>query len=439
MRQFQQKMRAVTRSFGTNRGRWRSTSMVVLTTVVAALVAVSGSAAKSAHGGGGFNLGGGITQGKQCGQTVPVGPTNPSGIYKTMTTSFKDIYSSYPGALYKSPWATKDIKAKPPWKIGFIAFATTNQYNADVITGLKQEFAAAKKQGLVKGSLDVNVPATSAQSTPDQQISAIQQMVSQGINAIIINPVDSVSEAPAMEAAGKAGVPVILADVPPAPGQKYAVAAWSQNQVEADAGALGLIKKGNILLVKGIAGNENDVVLYHQAIADLKNCPNIHVAATLYGQWDEGTTKSVVSQYLAAHPQPIAGAIQDGGMFAGIISAFQAKGVKPPIVADGECYGGDLSWWLQNQSHYKTYAGCFNGFQGAYTYFNVALRVLANKHPKYNVLEMPAVTVTNANLAKYGKKGVPLTSLAEIGGPLGAWCNNACLNPYFEKSGSPLK
>ena len=49
--------------------------------------------------------------------------------------------------------------------------------------------------------------------------------------------------------------------------------AWSQNQVEADAGALGLIKKGNIVIVKGIAGNENDVVLYNQAIADLKNCP----------------------------------------------------------------------------------------------------------------------------------------------------------------------
>ena len=98
-------------------------------------------------------------------------------------------------------------------------------------------------------------------------------------------------------------------------------------------------------MVKGIAGNENDVVLYNQAVADLKNCPNIHVAATLYGQWDNGTAKSVVSQYLAAHPQPIAGAIQDGGMFAGVVSAFEAKGLTPPTVADGNataaiCRGG---------------------------------------------------------------------------------------------------
>jgi ABC-type sugar transport system substrate-binding protein len=356
-----------------------------------------------------------------------------------MSSTLKNIYSSYPGDLYASPWATKKITAKPPWKIGYIAFAITNQYNEDVLKGLQQQFAAAKAQGLVTGNLVTNIPATSAQSTPESQIAAIQQMVSQGVNAIILLPVDSVSETPAMEAAGKAGVPVILADTPPAPGSKYAISAWSQNQVEADAGALGIIQKGNILMVKGIAGNENDVVLYNQAIADLKNCPNIHVAATIYGQWDNGTAKSVVSQYLASHPQPIAGAIQDGGMFAGVVSAFLAKGLTPPTVSGGECYGGDLSWWLSHQSTYKTVAGCFNGFQGAYDYFNVALRVLANKGPKYNVLEMPAVTIDNSNLSQYAQKGLPLSSNSEIGGPTTAWCDNSCLDKYFNTPGAPTK
>lgn len=387
----------------------------------------------------GAGLGGKIKVGTACGDTVAVGPKNPNGVYATMSAALKNIYSSYPGVLYASPWATKKITAKPPWKIGYIAFAITNQYNEDVLKGLRQQFAAAKAQGLVTGSLVTNIPATSAQSTPEGQISAIQQMVRQGVNAIILLPVDSVSETPAMEAAGKAGVPVILADTPPAPGSRYAVAAWSQNQVEADAGALGIIQKGNILMVKGIPGNENDVVLYNQAVADLKNCPNIHVAATLYGQWDNGTAKSVVSTYLASHPQPIAGAIQDGGMFAGVVSAFLAKGLTAPTVSGGECYGGDLSWWLAHQSSYKTVAGCFNGFQGAYTYFNVALRVLANKGPKYNVLEMPAVTIDNANLSQYAQKGLPLTSNAEIGGPVTAWCDNTCLNKYFKQSGPATK
>ena len=165
-----------------------------------------------------------------------VGPSNPSGVYASMPANLKSIYSSYPNELIQSPWATTKITAKPPWKIGFIAFAITNPYNQDVLTGLQQQFAAAKAKGLVTGSLVTNIPATMAASTAEQQISAIQQMVSQGINAIILLPVDSVAEAPAIDAAGKAGVPVILADTPPAPGNNYAVSAWTQNQV---ASALG--------------------------------------------------------------------------------------------------------------------------------------------------------------------------------------------------------
>jgi ABC-type sugar transport system substrate-binding protein len=264
-------------------------------------------------------------------------------------------------------------------------------------------------------------------------------MVRQGVNAIILEPVDSVAEAPAINAAGKAGVPVILADTPPAPNTQYAVSAWSQNQVEADAGALGIIKKGNVVMVRGIAGNQNDVVLHNQAIADMKNCPDIHVAATLYGNWDQGTAKTVVSQYIASHPQPIDGLIQDGGMMAGIVQAFEANGLKVPTIADGECGGGDLSWWLAHKSTYKTVAGCFNGFQGAYTYFNVTLRVLANKGPKLNVLEMPTPPITNDNLASFAQAGLPLSSQAEVGGPETAWCDNTCLDKYFNVTGAATK
>jgi ribose transport system substrate-binding protein len=386
----------------------------------------------AAAGGGG---GGGTAASAACGTTVPVGPSNPTGVYASMPASLKSIYSSYPNQLIESPWATTKITAKPPWKIGFIAFAITNPYNQDVLTGLQQQFAIAKKAGLVTGSLITNIPATMAASTAEQQISAIQQMVSQGVNAIILLPVDSVAEAPAINAAGKAGVPVILADTPPAPNTPYAVSAWSQNQVQADAGALGLIKSGNIIIVKGVAGNENDVVLYDQAIADLKNCPNIHVAATLYGDWDEGTAKTVVAQYIASHPTPLAGAIQDGGMMSGIIEAFQSTGATVPIIADGECGGGDLSWWLAHKSTYQTVGGCFNGFQGAYTYMDVTLRVLDNKGPKYNVLEMPTPAITNSNLATFAQAGLPLSSTQEVGGPETAWCDDACLNKYFNVTG----
>ena len=125
----------------------------------------------------------------------------------------KKIYSSDPGALNASPWAhSKPVKG--PWKIGYIAFAITNPYNQHVLDGLKTQFAEAKTKGLVTGSLITNIPATIAASTPEQEIAAVQQMVRQGVNAIIMEPIAGDPVVPAIDAAGKAGVPVILTDIP---------------------------------------------------------------------------------------------------------------------------------------------------------------------------------------------------------------------------------
>src|SRR5882757_9120040 len=101
---------------------------------------------------------GAVKTGTNCGDTVSVGPTNKSGIFSTMPKSLQDIYGSYPDKIVASPWATQKIKAKPPWKIGYIAIGISNPYNNDVLAQLKKEFAIAKAKGLVKGSLQVNIP-----------------------------------------------------------------------------------------------------------------------------------------------------------------------------------------------------------------------------------------------------------------------------------------
>ena len=69
----------------------------------------------------------------------------------------------------------------------------------------------------------------------------------------------------------------------------------------------------------------------------------------------------------------------------------------------------------------------------------MALRILANKGPKYNVLSMPAVTLDNTNLKAYAKPGLPLTSNEELPGPKTAWCDDKCLNKYFVDPGPATK
>ena len=415
----------------TMRQRLRATVAVGAIAGVAAAVALTGGAsavAKSAK----------VAATEPCGYSAPVGPANPKGVYQSLSPALKAVYASDPGTLTASVWAhSKPVKG--PWKIGFIEIALISPYQTDLLAGMKEQFAKAKKAGVVSGSLITNIPATIAATTPEAQIQAIQEMVRQGVNAIVIEPDSGAPLVPAIDAAGKAGIPVIVADIP-LPQAKYGIVAWSQNQTASDAGTLKIISQkggGGVLMVRGLPGNPNDVVLYDQAIADMKYCPNVHVANSIYGSWDETTAKTTVSQYVAAHPGQIAGVIQDGGMSAGVIQAFQGAGQTVPPISEGECYAGDLSWWLAHESTYQTVGQCFNGYQGAYVFFNTALRVLAGDGPKYQTLEIPSPAITNANLAKFAVPGLPLTSANEVGGPITAWCTDTCLNAYFNKPGTP--
>ena len=297
----------------------------------------------------------------------------------------------------------------------------------------------AVRQGEGEGPRDRlarhNIPATIAASTPEQEIAAVQQMVRQGVNAIVMEPIAGAPVVPAIDAAGKAGVPVILTDIP-LPQAKYGVVVWSQNQTEADAGALGLIQKGSVLMVRGLAGNPNDVVLYNQKIADLKYCPNIKVAASIYGDWDNGSAKTAVSQYLAAHPRASTGVLQDGGMTAGTIEAFQAAGKQVPpsptaSATPATCRGG---WRTSRPTRRSAGAStatrartCSSTRRCASWRATVRSTRPSRSPPRRDERE----------LAKFAVPGLPLTSPNELGGPITAWCTDTCLNAYFNKPGTP--
>ncbi len=219
------------------------------------------------------------------------------------------------------------------------------------------------------------------------------------------------------------------------PGSKYAIPVWTDNFATTEAGTLGLIKSGNILFVRGVQGNTDDDAVYDQALADLKDCPNIKVEGVVYGDYATSTTKTVVQQFLVSHPEPLAGVMTQGGEFAGTVEALQAAGKSIPPISDVEAAGGDLSWWLARKSSYSTYGQGINGFQAGYTFMNIALKILSNDEPKYNIIEIPAVTFDNKDLATYAKPGKSLDWAGEPAGSKTAWCDQACMSQYFTKSG----
>jgi ABC-type sugar transport system substrate-binding protein len=410
--------------------RWLVAGTVVVAATAALAAASIGSSATVAS-----SAMTGSSAAQRCGEDLKNVLRDPSGIVKTLPKAVQATYRSWPFTVRPTPWATFAGK-KPPWKIGFISFPLGVPFQINGYKEIKRGFALAKAKGLVTGSLLTYVQPSNSTATPEQQIAAIQQMVRNGVDGILINPLAGPPLAPAIDAAGKAGVPVVMIDSAISE-SKYSVNIYSSNNSPAGAGVLGVVKKGNILVVRGIVGNPLETSTQKAYIANVKACPGAKIVGEVVGQWSNPTAKSETLKWLAAHPGvEIAAVLQHGVMSSGIISAFEQAGRTVPPISFGGCQGGELSWWLAH-STYRTVGTCFNGRQNGWSEFRLLLRILAGNGLKVGDISVPLKLVTYKDLKVYATPGMPLTWGGEPRGPLDGWMSNKQLDMYFKKHGTP--
>jgi len=374
-----------------------------------------------------------------CGTNVNIRPPNadPDRVVGTLPASTHPVYNTYPFQVRASMWKNF-AGVKPPWKIGLVMFPLGNPYSIHVVDEMKRLFAKAKAQGLVTGKLLLNIQPSFATATPAQQIAAIQSMVRQGVNGIIIMPLNGEPLAAAIDEAGKKGIPVVSQD-DVIPNSRYVTNIWSNKIPPAVAAVAGMVKKGNVLIARGIPGNSVEQAFYKGVKANLAACPGLKVVGEVNTNWDAPTAKREVLKFLAAHPGlKIDMVAAEGAMMAGIIDAFQTNGVKVPPISEGGSQGGDLSWWLAHKDTYRTIGSANNGYDVSWTGLHVLFRILAGKGMKVRDMPVASAVVTNANLAKYATPGQSLYWNGEPRGVITERCGtNVCLNQYFVKQGSP--
>ncbi|MFP3154684.1 sugar ABC transporter substrate-binding protein [Lachnospiraceae bacterium ZAX-1] len=105
---------------------------------------------------------------------------------------------------------TADEGSDEPYKVGFIVQDLTNNYFITVFNGAKE----------FQSKYGVEVQAVDGHSDAATQVTAIENLVTQGVDCIVICPVDTVAPVGAVKAAQAAGIPVI---------------SWSENIEGSDA------------------------------------------------------------------------------------------------------------------------------------------------------------------------------------------------------------
>ena len=241
--------------------------------------------------------------------------------------------------------------------VGISNTLTGNGFREEMICSIK---AQAKASGVVSKIVIAN-----RNTDPSGQIADMRNLISAGVNVIVVNPSDRSALDPVIKDASDKGIIVVTVDQAVSSPLAYQV---YNNQVKyATLGAEWLFKqlggKGNVVEMRGINGVSADADRHTGFMQTLANYPGIKVIKQTFtdwtpakgaqqtkdiissgipvnGIWTSGIDSVVPTQYGTAKKPyvPVVGADNDG--FIGQLINLKAQGLTGAAVSNPPTIGG---------------------------------------------------------------------------------------------------
>jgi ribose transport system substrate-binding protein len=293
---------------------------------------------------------------------------------------------------------TSGFKKDPPYTIALLKFASANTFLAQMEYEAIDE--ASRYPEIVKFIVE------SADGDANKQATQIEDMVALGVDAIILNPVDTDTDVAAVEKAYAAGIPVVLIANKVNTDKYVSLVQGNDIQFGKIPGdflmnALGC--KGKIIVLNGLTGNSTSDARRQGLTEAIKACPDGGVNVTILAEkdalWAYDQGKQVTEQMLAAYPQIDGVWSQGGAMTQGAIDAFEAAN-RPLVPMTGEDNNGFLLAWSQRISKgFKAIGVTFPTWQSRIG-LQAALEALQG-NPVDHFYGMAVQTITADNLSTY--------------------------------------
>ncbi len=298
-------------------------------------------------------------------------------------------------ALAGPTLAAQDNNSKPV-TVGFTVYAMSG-------------WVSSGKEGVDKVAKANNVDLrwASADGSVASQVAQVKQFISQHVDAIIIDPVDSSALGPQIKEAKSKGIKVIGTNVKIfPPGEQYLTSyvgpddvLAGENETKALVQKLG--GKGNVVILKGPLGQSATIDRTKGIENVLKQHPGIKVLAQRPGDWKREEGYNITASWLSRYGTKINGIISENDdMAVGAIRAMRQRRITdvPVVGVDG------IEAGLKNVADGRQLV---TNLQNAPLQLGMALQVAVNavhgqSVPKKIMIHMPVVTHDNAD--KYMKQ-----------------------------------
>jgi len=257
----------------------------------------------------------------------------------------------------------------------------------------------------------VTMQIEDAKDDVSKQLSQVQNFIANGVDAIIVNPVDTSATAAITKAAADAGVPLVYVNRQPIDVDKLGPKAAFVASNEAESGTLEakqicklLGGKGNILVMEGVLSNQSAVQRtqdVHEVIST-PDCSGIKVVAEQTANYDRTQAQNLMTNWLSKGMKFDAVVSNNDEMAIGALQAMKSAGMdtKSAIVGGIDATQDALASMKSGDLKVTVFQDAAGQGKGA---VDAALALAAGK-PVEKKVYIPFLLVTPANMDQFIKK-----------------------------------
>ena len=264
--------------------------------------------------------------------------------------NFKEMRKNY-NAI---PKPEKEIK------LGAVAKAFENEYWRTLKQGMETGAKNLQDRGY-----DVDVSVRSAQGEGDEegQLAIVKNMILRNYDALLLSPISDANLIPGVEAAQRAGIPVVnVNDGIIAIAEQYVGPRSVQNgELAAEWIAKKLNNKGSVAVVVGMP----KAFAARQRTIGFKtwlenNAPDVKIVETQNADWDRSKARNLAATWIKKHPDLNAIFCNNDTMALGVQEAVKSSGKDILVVGvdgTGEAYAsirkGEMAATVDSFPFYK--------------------------------------------------------------------------------------
>ena len=290
------------------------------------------------------------------------------------------------------------FKKAPPWTIGVSNYSLANSFRVQMFAELKY---AASKDNRIKTLI-----ITNADGSVPKQLSDVEDLLTKGVDGLLITPLSAEAAAPSVEQAVADGVPTVIFNNEIAT-DKFTSIVWADEYKFGWIGGEWLKEKlggkGNIVVLEGMAGTSTSDLRTRGALDALGS--GVTILARQPSDWAYDKGKKAMQDFISAYPQIDGVYSQGGAMSQAALDALTTAG-KPLVPITGEGYNGFLKTWAANKDKgFSSIGPDEPTWQSVEALKQLVACLSGETIEKWH--EIPISVVTGENLKNYVKPACP--------------------------------